>query len=223
MSDPRERFNDPEEAYRTAFEGLIAGTWSALPVEIQSVNWEAQTCIVQVTLIFQQKNEDGSITPTIMKPLVDCPLWIARGGQYCVTMPVAAGDEGLALFADRCIDGWWQNGGIQAQAELRLHSLSDGFVIVGFTSQPNVIPNVNSGVVQIRSLNFGGITGAGECVQIGPGKISLIADEVVIASRLKTNIGAGGCGVQYLPDAVNTFTDGVGGTHSVPTPPEIAE
>ncbi|MGC8050122.1 Gp138 family membrane-puncturing spike protein, partial [Salmonella enterica] len=68
-----------------------------------------------------------------------------------MTFPVAQGDECLVVFASRCIDSWWQSGGIQEQAELRMHDLSDGFAILGFRSQPRALSNISTTSAQLRS------------------------------------------------------------------------
>jgi hypothetical protein len=70
-----------------------------------------------------------------------------------ITFPVAAGDECLVVFASRCIDGWWQNGGVQPQALFRMHDLSDGFVFAGFRSNSKVVSAISSTKLQIRSAD----------------------------------------------------------------------
>lgn len=60
------------------------------------------------------------------------------GGGFELTFPLAAGDEGIVVFASRCIDAWWQQSGVQPQAELRMHDLSDGMFIPGMFSQPRL-------------------------------------------------------------------------------------
>ena len=52
-----------------------------------------------------------------------------------MTFPLSEGNEGLVVFASRCIDNWWLSGGVQSQAEVRMHDLSDGFFIPGCFSQ----------------------------------------------------------------------------------------
>ena len=49
------------------------------------------------------------------------------------------------------MDAWWQSGGVQNQVERRRHDLSDGFAIVGFRSQPDVVTNYSSSTAQMRN------------------------------------------------------------------------
>lgn len=68
-----------------------------------------------------------------------------------MTFPVKAGDECLVVFADRCIDFWWQSGGIQEPVDDRMHDLSDAFCIVGPQSQARKISGINTSATQLRS------------------------------------------------------------------------
>ena len=64
------------------------------------------------------------------------PVVFPGGGGFALTFPVAAGDECLVVFASRCIDAWWQSGGVGEPMEPRMHDLSDGFALIGVRSQP---------------------------------------------------------------------------------------
>ena len=76
-----------------------------------------------------------------------------------MTFPITKGDEVLVIISSRCIDSWWQLGAVDAQGnafprpqlEYRMHDLSDGFIIPGPKSVPNVIPNISNNSVQIRT------------------------------------------------------------------------
>ncbi|WP_455154510.1 Gp138 family membrane-puncturing spike protein [Cupriavidus campinensis] len=154
--DRRERVDDPEVALREAFDGLRAGIWTALPGIIQSFSAGGDfplTCAVQPAIKVLVRQQDGSIVSTPLPMLVDCPVQFPSGGNCTLTFPVAPGDECLVVFANRCIDAWWQSGGIQEQAEVRMHDLSDGFVLLGFRSKPRALPNVSTTATQLRSEN----------------------------------------------------------------------
>ncbi len=68
-------------------------------------------------------------------------------------MPIKSGDECLVVFADNCIDAWWQSGGTQNQIEIRRHDLSDAFAILGCWSQPNVISEYDTNAMQLRNVS----------------------------------------------------------------------
>ncbi len=149
--DRKERAPNLQAAVRVGLDGRQAEIWTALPGIIQSFNPVKRTCVVQPTIMGQFMNPDNSTEWQKMPLLLDCPVHFPAGGGFTLTFPLAEGDECLVVFASRCIDAWWQSGGIQVQAELRMHSLSDGFVIPGVSSVPNVIPAISTANVQLRS------------------------------------------------------------------------
>ena len=148
--DRRERYYDPEETMRLAMDGKQAQIWTALPGIIQSFDPVAMTCECQPTITGLARNPDGTYRTIQMPLLLDCPVFFPGGGGATLTFPIKPGDECLVIFASRCIDSWWQQGGVQGQAEYRMHDLSDGFIFAGVRSQPRRF-NVDTDAVQLRS------------------------------------------------------------------------
>lgn len=112
----------------------------ALPGIVQEFDKETQTVKVQLAIMEKVRDNDtGSETDQEIPVLEDVPVMFPRAGGYSLLMPIEEGDECLVVFADMCIDGWWQNGGVQPQAEVRRHDLSDGMAIMGIWSQPRKI------------------------------------------------------------------------------------
>lgn len=155
-SDRRELQNDVGVAIRANNDALQASIWTALPGYIVEFDRVLQTCKVQPTIQAQVLTAAGVTKNVTLPVLVDCPVTFPSGGGFALTFPLKVGDECLVIFASRCIDSWWHSGGIQVQAELRMHDLSDGFVIPGPRSRPNVLPNIAVDQVQLR--NFAGTT-----------------------------------------------------------------
>ncbi|USS44606.1 hypothetical protein NFI99_23550 [Burkholderia glumae] len=146
-----ERVNDPLAALRAVVRGQQAEIWTALPGIIESYDSGAQTVAIQAGLKVPVRAGDGTVTTVELPQLVDCPAQFPSGGNSTLTFPVARGDECLVVFASRCIDAWWQSGGVQEQAENRMHSLSDGFALLGFRSKPRALTNVSTTSAQLRS------------------------------------------------------------------------
>lgn len=94
-----------------------------------------------------------------------------------MTFPLAPGDECLVVFASRCIDSWWQLGGVQGQAEFRMHDLSDGFCIPGPKSQPRKIAVASK--TQLRTNN------GGTLIEIENGKIRVKGTDVKIEGNVR--------------------------------------
>lgn len=138
--DRRERFDNPTVALRAALRGWQAQIWTALPGIYQGAGSAGKpyTANVQPSIQGQVLDQKGNWSSVTMALCVDCPILFPGGGGFQLTFPLAKGDEGLLVFAARCIDAWWQSGGVQPQAEIRMHDLSDGFFLPGQLSQPKV-------------------------------------------------------------------------------------
>lgn len=123
----------------------------AMPGIIQSFDPDAVTCVVQPAIRYVQTDNDGNQSTNDYPLLLDVPVIFPRGGGVTLTFPVKAGDECLVIFADRCIDFWWQSGGVQEPVDSRQHDLSDAFAIVGPQSQARKISGISTNTAQMRS------------------------------------------------------------------------
>lgn len=150
--DPREYLNDNEEAQRLALDGRQAAIWTAMPGIVQEVDLAKMTCVVQLAIQGRFEDQQGAVNWVNINVLHDVPIVFPSAGGFSITFPVAAGDEVLVVFASRCIDFWWQNGGhANKPAEFRMHDLSDGFAIPGPRSQPRVVGSISATEIQIRN------------------------------------------------------------------------
>nr|DAN60119.1 MAG TPA: baseplate component [Caudoviricetes sp.] len=153
----RER-SDFSRTLRVAITGVVT-----------EVNYSAQTVSVQPTI--REKIEINGTYQWVELPiLINVPFFVYSGGGYCITLPVSPGDECLVIFADSCIDAWWQSGGVQNQVERRRHDLSDGMAIVGFRSQVHTVPGYSGDSVQVRTED------GGTFIDLKPGQVTINAD-----------------------------------------------
>ncbi len=137
-----------------AMRGTQGRIWTALPGIIQSFDATALTCSVQPAIQGTLANPKTGNADSVNLPLlVDCPVQFPSGGGVTLTMPIAAGDECLVIFASRCIDAWWQSGKISPPMVYRMHDLSDGFVIPGVWSQARKLTGVSTTKAQLRSTD----------------------------------------------------------------------
>lgn len=179
--DRRQLYNDPEEGFRTAFDGRQVDLWTAMPCIVQSIDFDDMTLSAQPTIQATIEDEKGFLTSVNLPMLIKVPIVYPSAGGFTITFPIAAGDEVLVIFASRCIDSWWQSGAIGVPMEARMHDLSDGFAIPGPKSQPKVISNISSTAVQIRN------DAGSSYVEISSdGKIKLVSSsEIDITGNLK--------------------------------------
>jgi hypothetical protein len=151
MGNRQELTNDPETAIRTALDGRQAQIWTAMPAIVTKVNLAAMTIECQPAIQGENDNTDGTTSVVNLPLLLDVPIVFPSAGGFILTFPIKVGDEVLIVFGSRCIDAWFQQGGIQPQAEFRMHDLSDAFAIPGPKSQPNVVAGISASNVQLRS------------------------------------------------------------------------
>ena len=93
---------------------IARSLWTAMPGIITSVDYNKQTVTVQPT-IREKVNLGGEYQWLDLPELIHVPFFIYGGGGYAITIPITVGDECLVVFADMCIDAWWQSGGVQNQ------------------------------------------------------------------------------------------------------------
>lgn len=148
---PQSLAGGEQQAMKVLSDTIFSMLRVSLPGIIESFDPIACTCTVQPALKGQTADELGNMKSAPLPLLVDVPVVFPRGGGCTITFPVKAGDECLVVFSDRCIDFWWQSGGVQEAVDPRQHDLSDAFAIVGPQSQANVISNISSTTLQMRT------------------------------------------------------------------------
>jgi hypothetical protein len=149
--DQRERIGNQEEALRAMMDGRLANVWTALPGIIENFDAAKMTAQIQAAIRIRFQDKDGNYSWKEIPLLLDCPIVFPCAGDFALTLPVKQGDEVLVVFSSRCIDQWWQSGEVGNQAELRLHSLSDGFAIPGPSSVPKALPAISTTSAQLRT------------------------------------------------------------------------
>ena len=181
MISIEDRLKDDAQALRKLFDRFSAGLHVAAPGIIQTFNADTQTVTVELA-IKERVTLDGDDNNTrttedkTLPILLDVPIVIPRAGGYIVTMPIQAGDECLVIFADTCIDSWFQSGFTQSQMFKRRHSISDGFAILGTWSQPRKISEYSTDSMQIRN-------DAGDSlVEVKDGVVNVLTDAVNLSN-----------------------------------------
>jgi hypothetical protein len=149
--DQRERNADLGEAILAALDGRQVNIWTALPAIVESYDPTKLTITAQPVIKINFRSAAGTFSWVDMPLLIDVPVVFPSAGGLSITLPLAKGDEVLVVFASRCIDGWWEQGGVQLPPELRFHDLSDGFAIPGPRSQVRLLSGVSATNLQIRT------------------------------------------------------------------------
>lgn len=191
MADRNQLLNDAEAAQRAVLDGRQSTIWTAMPGIVKAVNLTKMTCEVQPSIQGQIEDENGRIQAVNYPLLVDVPIVFPSAGGFMITLPLAAGDEVLVVFASRCIDAWWQSGGIQRPMEARMHDLSDGFAIPGPRSQPKLPAGaISATAAQIRNdagTSYVEIAADGKIKLVAPAEIDLTATLVKVTGNLSVS------------------------------------
>lgn len=155
-----QRLADDNLTFRAIAKAVSSGLRVAMPGIINTFDPNKQTATVDLA-VYDRINTGlpntipnyNPATGDIKIPtLLDVPIVLPRGGGNSITFPVVAGDECLVIFADFCINTWYDNGNINnVQQRLRRHDLSDGFAILGPWSQPRVLENYSTTQAQFRT------------------------------------------------------------------------
>jgi protein gp138 len=202
--DLTERYEDHHEAIRNALESHQQDIWTALPGIIVSFDPVALTAQVQPALTGLYTGPNLQQKWVNLPVLPDVPVVAPRGGQYAATFPITKGDECVVVFASRCIDNWWSQGGVQTQRELRMHDLSDGLCFVGPWSQKTKIKNWSTTTAQLRTLDgtiYTEVDAPNQKVRLVSGadyievdgannQINMLADTVNITGNVAINLKA---------------------------------
>jgi hypothetical protein len=198
-----ERLHDPLSQWAEALAAFGRGLRVALPATVVSFNATAQT-IVAAPAITEVARIAGVLTTKALPKLVDVPVVLPRAGGFTLTFPIQAGDECLIIFADSCIDAWWQAGGQQNQIVERRHALADGFAILGPWNQKRVLANYSTSSAQLRNdagtvtvdVAASQVTVTAPTVQVNASsQASVTAPTVNVAGSTAVNITGGHCSI----------------------------
>jgi phage baseplate assembly protein gpV len=196
--DRRVRIDNDLIKFQALLKSWQSNIFTALPGIYQAAGKGNQTANVQPSVKAKILGQDGNWSDMTLPMCINCPVVYPGGGGFQMTFPLASGDEGLIVFAQRCIDSWWQSGGVQSQAEMRMHDISDGFFIPAMLSQSKAPATAAStSTVQLRSAD--GATyievAAGNLVNVHASAGTTITGPVTITGNLTlggTISGTGG-------------------------------
>jgi hypothetical protein len=173
----RQQHTDPVELMQTTLDGRQAQIHTAMPGQIVSFDPKTMTATVQPALQFVLRQpEDGTQTPTTIKPVQDVPVHFPGGGGHLMTFPIKPGDDCLLIFAERQIDNWFESGGVRRINDWRMHDISDAIALVGVRSKPAVPSNVSTSTVQLRSddgVTVVEIDGANQAVKVTASNVTV--------------------------------------------------
>ncbi|MCF6710237.1 Gp138 family membrane-puncturing spike protein [Raoultella ornithinolytica] len=188
---------EDREVYDSILKGAKQSIRVSMPGIIKSFDPETVTCVVEVSIYIPKpesaegKSIDRLPQDNVFYPLIlDAPVIFPRGGGCTLTFPVKEGDECLVIFADRCIDFWWQSGGVQNGSRGRMHDYSDAFVIPGPQSQAKKISGISTTAAQLRTDDgsaFIELAAGGDITATTTGNATINAPEIILNGNVTIN------------------------------------
>lgn len=137
----------PDASMQALVESIKQSIRCAAPGIVRAYDGNTQTASVELAV--RDAREDAGYEPLPL--LLDVPVFFPGGSGVRITYPINVGDECLVVFADQCIDSWFEYGGVRNPPAARRHDLSDGFALVGFSSKQNAVPaDGNAFSVRVR-------------------------------------------------------------------------
>ena len=92
------------------------------------VSFDSETGTAVIQPAVRRRDLDGNVVTAPVLSGVPVYLPTAEFAPH-------AGDQCMMIFADCCIDGWFDTGGAVVPPTKRMHDLADGFAIVGFRTR----------------------------------------------------------------------------------------
>ena len=136
------------ELIKQSFTEMMKDVATSIPGHVLS--FDSTTQLVQIQIGIVRKDINGkSFDPP---PLIEVPVYFA-GGSFILEHQIDANDEGIILFSQRCIDGWFNTGGVAENPILRLHDFSDAMFLPGLRSQPNKVSSFANNGIRLRNAD----------------------------------------------------------------------
>lgn len=138
----------------------------------------------------------SSTTPVNLPILQEVPVVMPMGGQYSIQLPIAVGDLGMVVFADRSLDAWLSSdGSIVDPKDSRQHDISDAVFI------PGLYPDAKQ--LTDASGNLTLTNGKAQIALTSDGKVSVKNDQNELMDLLNQLVSLVG---QIASDAKSTIS-----------------
>ena len=115
-----------EQALEAFRKDIFASLHVAMPGRV--VSYDASTGTATIQPAIRKRDIDGNLVTAPV--LSGVPVFLPTEEFTPQT-----GDQCMVIFADCCIDGWFDTGSPVVPPSRRMHDLADGFALVGFRTR----------------------------------------------------------------------------------------
>jgi len=134
------------ELMQTAFTEMMKDVCTSIPGHVIAFDPDRQVAQIQIGIM--RVDIDGrTFAPP---PLIEVPVYFSGGSEFMIEHQIDPGDDGLVLFSQRCIDGWFNTGGIAENPIGRFHDYADAMFLPGMRPQPKAIKAFSNNGIRMR-------------------------------------------------------------------------
>lgn len=126
------------EVIEAAIESALIDVHTALPGKVQSYDPTTQTATIELEIKRPLPKADGTYTIEDLPLLENVPVHFTRSAAFALTVPLAAGDQGLVIFSELSLDQWRSKGVNTSPGDIGRHTLT------GAVFAPGLSPNAKA-------------------------------------------------------------------------------
>lgn len=201
-----ERRLDLLELLDLHFLEKMKNVYTAIPAHVLAFNPETQTAQVEIGIKRVDVNGQSYVPP----PIIECPV-LFSGDKWTLEIQIDPKCEGLAIFSQRCIDGWITTGGTAENPLCRFHDISDALFIPGFRPNPTAIKSFSNNGIRLRNADgsqFAWLKNDGSiAIENGKGHIKIAKDGTVTINGVTIDVN-GNITTQSTVTAQNNIVGG---------------
>lgn len=129
------------------FDERMKDVYTSIPAHVVAFDPKRQLAQIQLGILRVDRNGMKVPPPVI----IDCPVLQYGTDNWTIEMQIDIGTEGMAMFSQRCVDGWLNMGGVADNPLTRFHDMQDCFFIPGFRPIPRAIKDFSQDGIQFRN------------------------------------------------------------------------
>ena len=133
------------ETIDTCFQNLMKGVGTSIPATVLSFDSSDQTAQIQIAI--SGVSDNGDVFE--QQPILSVPVFFQGSSNFSIQHEVKAGDEGIAIFSQRCIDNWLSKGSGNPPSMYRFHDFNDAMFLCGLRSNPKRISSFDDSGIGI--------------------------------------------------------------------------
>lgn len=121
------------EVIEAAIESSLIDVHTALPGKVQAYDPTTQTATIELQIKRTLPKADGTYTIEDLPLLENVPVQFTRTAAFALTVPLAAGDQGLVVFSEMSLDQWRSKGTNTSPGDIGRHTLTGGVFLPGLS------------------------------------------------------------------------------------------